>query len=141
MAAPVFQVKLRGMEELKRTISLLPNKVKMNVAREGARTPARELRKALVRNTPKRTGKMRKAWRVSVKVLPRFVRARVVNIARHAHLIELGTVPRRRKSGASTGQLIANPFARNTFHTMREELIQLAVVGMQKAIAKYWGRL
>lgn len=141
MAGSLFQVKLHGMDELKRVIDTLPDKVKKKVAREGSAVPARALRKELVKATPVDTGKMKKSWRVSVRTLPRYVRARVINIARHAHLVELGTQPRKRKSGASTGQMIANPFARNTFHAMRNQLIQMAVEGMRLAIVKHIGKI
>lgn len=141
MADSFFKVELRGIEELKRIIDTLPDKVKKKVAREGSAVPARALRKELVKNTPVYTGGMKKSWRVSVRVLSRYVRARVINIARHAHLVELGTKPRRRKNGASTGQMIANPFARNTFHAMRNQLIQMAVEGMRLAIVKHIGKI
>lgn len=133
----LFKVQLRGLEEFKRTIDMLPDKVKKQVARRGVSASARMLRKELIKNTPKRTGRMRKSWRISVKNYARGIRGRVINVVPYAHLIELGTKPRTRKSGASTGQMIANPIGRSTFHSIRLKLIDEVIQKMRLAVEKY----
>lgn len=94
-----LRLELKGFDEIKRTLALLPERLQKNYLRGGVRAALAVLAKEARREAPVASGQLRRSIRTSTRA---FYSGRVtgkVNVAgpraRHAHLVEFGTKPHR----------------------------------------------
>jgi hypothetical protein len=110
MAYEHASLTLDGLEELRRELAALPTTWRAaaeEVVRGTAEEMARDVRAAYNQRWKEHTGNLTKDIRVE-KVGP--ISYVVVNRARHAHLLEFGTVTRyRHDTGANRGRIDGRP--------------------------------
>lgn len=95
-----LQLELRGFNEIKRTLALLPERLQRNYLRGGVRAALAVLAKEARQQAPADTGELKRSIRTSTRAFygGRLLTGKVKvsgRRARHAHLVEFGTRPHR----------------------------------------------
>jgi HK97 gp10 family phage protein len=136
-------VKLRGIPELKADLALLrtaaQGRLLANASMAMARVAARHAR-ALV---PVATGSLRDSIKARKDPADRKlgrISAYANAAARHAHLIEYGTLPRRTKTGHYTGSAPAHSYMRKAVDEnigeIEAKMVQNLAVGIDRELKK-----
>jgi len=130
---------IENVDRLIAELQKLPDKLKrselLKILRQGAK-PTLEAAKANLANH-KKTGNLQKSistFTGKSKINPNVqVGASAKKKGTHAHLLELGTAPRKTKKGKFTGAVSAKPFMRPAYDATKNQ----AAENINKATAKY----
>jgi HK97 gp10 family phage protein len=125
MATKSFSVEFLGFKELEKMLSQLPTEgMKKATVRKTLKAALKPTAKEIENNIPEGpTGKLKNSIKISSGLKGSQkqhedtdgIYMYVGSTAPQAHLIELGTVERFKKSGASTGFITPNPFMRKAW--------------------------
>ncbi|NDD52970.1 hypothetical protein EBZ39_03680 [bacterium] len=127
-----LSIQIDGLAELGKQLEALPAKVAKKILRPAIRKAAKPVAAECKATAPVGpTGNLKRSFKVRAMKLRGRRRKNGVGVvitspgsgrAPHAHLVEKGTQLRRKKSGAATGIMPANPFmqraAEKTFPTV-----------------------
>lgn len=134
MAKQVLIVNISGLPRLQAALRELSETFGTAAGQRAAEQALMAIARPIVQDArrlaPRRTGKLRRSIRarpLRVRAGRRYVRVGgAVNIraaARHAHLVEFGTGPRRQRGGRYTGAMPARPFMRPAWERHRNRLM------------------
>ncbi len=138
-------VKIEGVDEVKQVLRLMPTLVRNRTLRNANRASGRIVAKKQKELAPK--GKTRNLetsigteseGKSDIAVGPR----RRGRYKGHAgHLVNFGTKPRRKKRGASTGVMPANPFVEESFDQSIDKMKTESRVKLARAVSNQMKRI
>lgn len=88
----------------------------------------------------KNTGNLMKAFKNKIKKNKLGALAGFNGLGMHSHLVDLGSVERAKKSGASTGKMPANNFWTDAINNNQNKAIEKVYQGIERGITKILSR-
>ena len=147
MNQPGINVDIKGEEELLRKFDKLDELAGAKVVRRVLRSGAKVIQQEAIRLAPigmdRAAADSSKAIRNNIKIrwFGRAFQQQVRFEAPHAHLAELGTLPRYVKSGGFRGRMPAKPYARPAFDTKKGEALKVIGRNLKRNIDRLTKKL
>lgn len=128
-----FSVSLKGFEETRKLMELLPDKIQRNAMKQAMAAGARKILQEARRRVPVRTGELKKSLEVKfVKAASQGTFGKIVYKVQakrpqgsHANLVELGTTRAQ-----------PHPFLRPAFDVAKDQALAAIMEKLSKAILK-----
>jgi HK97 gp10 family phage protein len=137
MASKTTTTKIEGMDELIKQLEALPVELQQKVERNALRPAAKMLKESAESKTPVRTGKLKSAFRMTIRSIKGALTAEIVNKSNYAHLIEFGHIMRSHLPKKKIIRVVAaRPFMRPALSENSETLISKSRETFIKQLAK-----
>lgn len=149
---PVAMMKLRGAKELEAALLELPTRIGKGALRRSMLKMLQLVADDAAARVSVKSGRLKAKIAVKAQLSRRQRRGRAkgkgvieafvgATPARHAHLVELGTGPRRQRNGKSVGAMPARPFMRPAWEANKNRLLDEMGAAMWAEIEKAAKRL